>query len=132
MTKTRIEHTVEVYIDPETNEERTRLVTVQYPVDNAYILARQSNTVLLSADSLNVAVNGSIQLSAQLRTPELADYSYQNLSDNLAIELRLGDVITSVNLVNGQWADTLQFVAAGTYLIECLSLPSNSLSVVVT
>ena len=112
-------------------DEQGQVISNVIAVDNAYILARQSSTVLLSADLLSVAVNGSIQVSAQLRTPELADYSYQNLSDNFAISLRLGDMITSVNLVNGQWSDTLQFVEAGTYLIECLSLPSNSLSVVV-
>lgn len=112
-------------------DEQGQVISNVIAVDNAYILARQSSTVLLSADLLSVAVNGSVQVSAQLRTPELADYSYQNLSDNLAISLRLGDMITSVNLVNGQWSDTLQFVEAGTYLIECLSLPSNSLSVVV-
>lgn len=123
MAKTRIESTV---------NELGQRVTIEHPVDNAWILARQSSTVLLSADSLAVAVNGSIQLSAQLRTPELADYSYENLTDNLAISLQLGDVTQTVNLVNGQWSDSLQFVLADTYLIECLSLPSNVLTVVVT
>ena len=113
-------------------DEQGQVISNVIAVDNAYILVRQSSTVLLSADLLSVAVNGSIQVSAQLRTPELADYSYQNLNDNLAISLRLGDVTQTVNLVSGQWSDTLQFVEAGTYLIECLSLPSNSLTVVVT
>jgi len=113
---------------------KTRLIvntatgeTETIEVDNAYILARQSNTILLSANLLQVATNGTITLTAHLRTPELADYSYQDLTDNRPIKLQLGDTVTTVNLVNGLWSDSLQFVVAGSFEILCLDLPSNSL-----
>lgn len=98
-------------------------------IDNAYILARQSNTLLLSASVSQIAVNGTINLTAQLRTPELADYSYQNVAENRAITLQLGDTVITVNLTNGAWSDSLQFVAAGSFTIKCLDLPSNELSI---
>ena len=120
MSRTRIEH----------NLATGQVATVE--VDNAWILANRPSTVHLSASALSVAVNGTITLSAQLKTPELADFSQQNLTDNRPIQLRLGDTIQSINLVNGFFSDSLPFILAGTYRLECLDLPSNVLVIEVS
>lgn len=139
--RSRIESVEVIVIDPETDEPMlhpatglpiTQRINVEYPVDDAYILAHRPPTILLTASALNVAVNGTITLSAQLRTPELADFSYQNLGENRAITLKIGDVVQVVNLVNGFWSDTLQFVIAGNHVISCDDLPCVPITVVVT
>lgn len=130
--RTRIESMMVPILDPETGEiigeERQNVV---FPVDNAWILARQSKQIVLSIPQLQYTVGQSASLTAQLTTPELVDYSVQNLAENLSIQLQIGDVIQTVNLVNGQWSDTVNFSYAGVYLVKCLSLPSNEITITV-
>ncbi len=126
--KTRISSELVTLYD-ENNEPYQERQNVEYPIDNAYILAWQPSTLLLSANAASVAINGVLTLSAQLRTPELADYSYQNLTDNITVRLKVGDNEVTANLINGFWTDTGSFTLAGTYEIRCLedNYPSNTL-----
>lgn len=101
-------------------------------VDNAWILANRPPVIALSIPQLSYSVGQSATLTAQLKTPELADFSQENLSENRTVQLHVGDASISANLVNGVWQDTLNFAYAGTYRIECLDMPSNILEVVVT
>lgn len=117
---------------------RTRIVvnavtgeTETIPIDNAWVLANRPSVLELSITQSVLLLGQSATLTAQLKTPELADFSQNNLSENREISLQIGDVITSVNLVNGAWSDTLIFAYAGAYRIECLSLSSNIVEVVV-
>lgn len=118
---------------------RTRLVvnaetgeTETIEVDNAWILANRPPVIALSIPQLAYSVGQSATLTAQLKTPELADFSQENLSENRTIQLHVGDASISANLVNGVWQDTLNFAYAGVYRIECLDMASNVLEVVVT
>lgn len=120
MTSVRIEHNA------------TDGTIQEIPVDNPWILANRPSQVELSADNLTLAVGGSLNLSAQLYTPTLIDDNRQILTSALSIQLRIGDIVQTVSLVNGQWSDSVQFVAAGQYLIHCLSHPSNELVVEVS
>lgn len=104
----------------------------EIPVDDAWILANRPSQVELSANDLSLAVGESLTLSAQLYTPPLLDGNRQALTTALSIEIQLGDIVQSVSLVNGQWSDSIQFVAAGQYLIYCLSHPSNQVSIEVS
>lgn len=98
-------------------------------VDDAYILAHRSSVVVISVSATQVAVNGTLDITAQLLTPILADGSQNPLNQSILLEMQLGDMQQVVSFVNGQWADSLQFVVAGVYRISCLDLPSNEISI---
>lgn len=116
----------------ESFDENGERVTSIIEVDNAWILAHRPPVIALSIPQLSYSVGQSTTLTAQLKTPELADFSQENLSENRTIQLQIGDAVISVNLVNGVWQDTLNFAYAGVYRIECLDMASNALEVIVT
>lgn len=99
----------------------------EIPVDDAWILANRPSQVIVSLPQANYALSDTPMLSVQLKTPPLTNGQQNNLSENIAISLQIGDVVVSVNLVNGAWSDSLQFVLAGNYLIKCLSHVGNEL-----
>lgn len=96
-------------------------------VDNAYILANRPNNVLISIPQNSYLVGQNAIITLQLVTPVLTNASQTNLTDNLAISMQFGDIVQTVNLVNGTFSDTINFVYAGTYIYKCLDLPSNEL-----
>jgi hypothetical protein len=113
---------------------RTRIVhnletgqVEEIEVDNVWILANRPPNIALSIPQNSYGVGQSAQLSAQLTTPELTDFTTQNISENRTVRLQIGDITQTVNLINGVWSDTLNFTLAGTYQIICLDLPSNEL-----
>lgn len=104
----------------------------EVPVDDAWILANRPSQVIFSLPQASYALNATATLSVQLKTPPLANGSQQNLSDNLPIQLQVGDALVNANLVNGAWSDTVDFVMIGTWRISCLSHVGNELIVEVS
>lgn len=102
-------------------------VMEEIEVDNAWILANRPNNVLISIPQSNYLLGQSAVVTVQLVTPHLVDGTQTNLTNNLAISMQFGDSIQTINLVNGAFSDTLQFVTVGNYVLKCLDLPSNEL-----
>lgn len=96
-------------------------------VDNAWILANRPNNILISIPQASYLVGQSAVVTLQLVTPLLVDNTQSNLTNNLAISMQFGDIIQTVNLVNGAFSDTVIFSLPGFYTFKCLDLPSNEL-----